>query len=427
MPNPQEYIRVIHPRRLPASIPCERIPLMPGARMGYKPNVVQLSTGELVLANFHTHYEVYGDGSMCEHLVLHRSRDGGVTWTSKHFDHLWGRQPFLNAFSDDVLLITTHFLAADVRNDIGHVTVYLHRSADGGRTWTSDHIGVDRIPEEVPYTYTTRNILELEDGSYVMGVGCGHGRDYRFRSTDRGLTWEVDRISVAGFDNATYEHSILHEGVLFRTDSGRLLLLARCDPRHMDFHTPVPGVPEADASLSDLDHYDTEIVFESIDSGLTWHPVNGFPILGCMYPSVSGLGGGTYLFTYTQRIPLEDRRMGVYALLVEEGENGLLHVEADRDEPELSSRLIDLCTRAAVESDEYYEQHLEELRGRLAIESFYGDAYRYVCEKYGSFREWANYFVPRFKDESGLVLYFQVSSVEDGREIWAIWEDVHKG
>jgi len=331
MPNPQEYIRVIHPRRLPASIPCERIPLMPGARMGYKPNVVQLSTGELVLANFHTHHEVYGDGSMCEHLVLHRSRDGGATWTSKHFDHLWGREPFLNAFSDDVLLITTHFLSDDVRNDMGHTTVYLHRSEDGGRTWTSDHIGVDRIPEEVPYTYTTRNIFELEDGSYVMGVGCSHGRDYRFRSTDRGLTWEVDRMSVTGLDSAAYAYSILHEGVLFRTDSDRLLLLARCDPRHLDFYTPVPGVPKADASLSDLDHYDAEIVFESIDSGLTWHPVNGFPILGCMYPSVSRLGGDTYLFTYTQRIPLEDRRMGVYALLVEERENGLLHVEADRD------------------------------------------------------------------------------------------------
>ena len=331
MPNSQECIRVIHPRQLPAAIPCARIPLMPGARMGYKPNVVQLDTGELVLANFHMHYEVYGDGSTCEHLVLHRSRDGGVTWTSKHFDHLWGREPFLNAFADDVLLITTHFLAADVRNDTGHVTVYLHRSADGGRTWTSDHIGVDRIPEEVAYTYTTRNILELKDGSYVMGVGCGHGHDYRFRSTDRGLTWEVERISVTGLDSAAYEYSILHEGVLFHADSGRLLLLARCDPRQMHFHPPVPGVPEVDVSLSGLDHYDAEIVFESTDGGLTWSPVNGFPILGCMYPSVSSLGSGTYLFTYTQRIPLEDRRMGVYALLVEERKNGMLHVDAECD------------------------------------------------------------------------------------------------
>jgi len=75
---------------------------------------------------------------------------------------------------------------------------------------------------------------------------------------------------------------------------------------------------------------------------------------------------------------------------------------------------------------EYYEQHLDELRGRLAIESFYGDARRYVSEKYGSFAAWAKDFVPRFKNESGLVLYCQVDSVEEGRELWAIWQEAHR-
>ena len=75
---------------------------------------------------------------------------------------------------------------------------------------------------------------------------------------------------------------------------------------------------------------------------------------------------------------------------------------------------------------EYYEGHVNELRGRLAVESFYGDAYRYVCQKYGSFQEWADYFVPRFKDESGLVLYCQVDSVEEGQELWAAWRRAHE-
>jgi hypothetical protein len=76
---------------------------------------------------------------------------------------------------------------------------------------------------------------------------------------------------------------------------------------------------------------------------------------------------------------------------------------------------------------EYYEQHLDELRGRTAIESFYGeDAIERVCRKYGSFRDWANYFVPRFKNESGLVLYFQVDSLEEGREVWAAWQEAHQ-
>ena len=75
---------------------------------------------------------------------------------------------------------------------------------------------------------------------------------------------------------------------------------------------------------------------------------------------------------------------------------------------------------------EYYERHLADLRDRLAIESFYGDAYGYVCERYGSFRAWADDFVPRAKDASGLVLYFQVGSVEEGQEVWARWQEAHR-
>jgi len=74
---------------------------------------------------------------------------------------------------------------------------------------------------------------------------------------------------------------------------------------------------------------------------------------------------------------------------------------------------------------EFYQEHLADLRGRLAIESFYGDGYPYVCRQYGTFKGWADFFVPRFKDESGLVLYCQVESVEEGREVWAAWQQAH--
>ncbi len=75
---------------------------------------------------------------------------------------------------------------------------------------------------------------------------------------------------------------------------------------------------------------------------------------------------------------------------------------------------------------EYYANHLDELRGRLAVECFYGDAYAYVCGRYGSFRDWARDFVPRYKNESGLVLYLQVSSVEEGEDVWANWQEAHE-
>ena len=74
---------------------------------------------------------------------------------------------------------------------------------------------------------------------------------------------------------------------------------------------------------------------------------------------------------------------------------------------------------------EYYAEHHEELRGRLAVESLYAPGYQFVCDKYGSFEDWAREFVPRFKKESGLVLYFQVDSVEEAQEVWAYWREAH--
>ena len=90
--------------------------------------------------------------------------------------------------------------------------------------------------------------------------------------------------------------------------------------------------------------------------------------------------------------------------------------------------LVEMDDVAVVSSQfgfEYYEQHLDEIRGRLAVEAFYGDAYRYVCEQYGSFADWANQFVPRYKNESGLVLYLTVPSVEEGKAVWDAWQKAH--
>ncbi len=74
---------------------------------------------------------------------------------------------------------------------------------------------------------------------------------------------------------------------------------------------------------------------------------------------------------------------------------------------------------------EYYANHVAELRGRLAVESFYGDAYSYVCGRHGSFAAWAREFVPRFKNESGLVLYMQVHSIDEGKRVWEQWQQAH--
>ena len=98
-----------------------------------------------------------------------------------------------------------------------------------------------------------------------------------------------------------------------------------------------------------------------------------------------------------------------------------------RTDAEALAELPDVAVVSSQFGFEFYAEHLHELRGRLAVESFYGDAYRYVCERCGSFAEWAREFVPRFKDASGLVLYCQVESVEEARAVWSAWERAHQG
>ena len=129
-------MRVIRPSALPTSIPCKRVQV--GLRMGYKPNVRQLSTGELIMLNFHTHGETQGlsDGSVAEHIVMHRSKDNGITWISNHVQNVYGREPYLNVLSHDVMLATGHVLTADVNNPTKKLTCVIHRSTDGGTTWS---------------------------------------------------------------------------------------------------------------------------------------------------------------------------------------------------------------------------------------------------------------------------------------------------
>jgi len=44
-----------------------------------------------------------------------------------------------------------------------------------------------------------------------------------------------------------------------------------------------------------------------------------------------------------------------------------------------------------------------------------------------SYADWPAFdFVPRSKNASGLVLYCQVDSTEEGREMWSAWKEAHR-
>ncbi|MFV1969251.1 MAG: sialidase family protein, partial [Pirellulaceae bacterium] len=212
--NPyKDQMRVIQPSELPAEIPCERVQV--GRRMGYKPNVQRLSTGELVMVNFHTHGETQGasDGSMSEHMVMHRSKDNGKTWTSNHIRGVYGREPYLNVLSGDVMLATGHVLSADVNNPTKKVTCVIHRSTDGGKTWKTHPILPEMLPfDDVTRTYSSRNIIELPDGTYMLGMSWFYGRDCIMRSKDQGKTWQAQKTTFGGYDMASYVYSAYQEG-----------------------------------------------------------------------------------------------------------------------------------------------------------------------------------------------------------------------
>jgi len=337
--NKHGPIKVYNPKMLPAEIPSERIPV--GGKMGYKPNVVKLSNGELLMANFHTHYETQSDGSMCDHTVLHRSSDDGKTWESKHYDRLPGKEPYLNVFGD-VLIMTAHIYPPDIHAIEGRTTAWLHRSEDRGHTWTSQVLDIDRIPEKVSMTYSSRNIIELDDGSYALGIGCGNGRDYLFLSKDKGISWAPKKIRVSGFDNRSYRYSVLQEGIFFRTTTGRLLLLARCElPKMKNLDKNLPGLPDFDfTKTSDIDSYDMEIIFESKDDGMSWSPMSAIPLVGCMYPSVCDLGGGKHLFTFTKRMSSHQLERGVYACFLNEQKDGLIKANIESDLMVISQRTL---------------------------------------------------------------------------------------
>ena len=76
-----------------ATIPCRRIAL--GEPEDYKPSVVQLPSGELLLVVFSG--ERVGGGKIREITRLYRSKDQGLSWSGPELQpRLLGREPYLS-------------------------------------------------------------------------------------------------------------------------------------------------------------------------------------------------------------------------------------------------------------------------------------------------------------------------------------------
>jgi len=308
-----DVISVREPLVLPRQLHAQRVSV--GHANDYKPNLAALPDGELLLSM--SEPVTHSDGTYQENMVLYRSPDGGQTWGSRQVLPLLGREPCFSVLRDGTLFLTAQLLSTDYRNTEGYDYALVYRSINGGTTWSTLAIRAQDVPgvEAGTPTHTSRNILELQDGSLVMGVSAGSGTDYLWRSFDQGQTWNrAQRSRVEGYDVAAQGRAWYGEMVLFQARDGDLLGIAR---------TPADAVPPyPDTQIpAGNEATDRMVLFRSRDTGRTWTLEESIgDYYGEMYPSLLRFGDGRLLFTFTVRdlhAPL-----GVRAVLGNEKSDG---------------------------------------------------------------------------------------------------------
>ncbi len=313
----QEFIEVRKPEKLGVDrLPAHRVPLGPA----YKPCIAALPDGELLVAAFRS-AAVGDEGKYREDVILFRSEDGGRTWSDAAvLDGVLGREPYITVLRDGTLLVTALF-GHDCRNTLGWFPAYIHRSEDGGHTWTSIRQGEEMLPpthERGTYqgnqTCNTRNVLEMADGSLLMGVSVyGMRRDVMWRSTDGGRTWaEKYPSGIEGLPQ-DYPYGAFQEAVLWQARSGKLYMIARRDHR-------VCSIPGRPAPEDGMDNYNCMVLYSSTNLGKTWEPVGPFGDYGEHYPAVLRLADGRLLLTFTVRSLKPP--LGLRAVLGVEHEDG---------------------------------------------------------------------------------------------------------
>jgi hypothetical protein len=307
-----DVINVRDPVALPAQIAAQRVPV--GLTGDYKPDLVILPSGEMLLVMFQP--VTNPNGKYQENMIMYRSEDGGQTWGTRDMLPLLGREPYFTLLGDGTLFMTALLSSADYRNTEGYTYAIVYRSEDGGSTWTSMPILDEDVPNLPPgtrvTTRTSRNLIELYDGTLLLGVGAGTNIDDMWRSQDQGLTWDktLQVQAPAGYNEAANGIPWLGEFVFTLAPNGDLLGFQR---GYAPALPPIPGTQYPPNSATD-DNTNRLSLFRSHDDGVTWtlDPPLG-STYGEMYPSLLHLSDTRVLFTFTVRAL--QPQLGVRAVL----------------------------------------------------------------------------------------------------------------
>lgn len=305
-PTDTTPIRIINPRKLDSWLwPAERITVgIPG---DYKPSLALLPTGELLMIGLWP--EELADNRVREWTTLWRSSDGGKTWSERQLvQDMLGREQWLTCTRDGTLFATSHFLPQDINNQRGVCYSFVHRSTDSGQTWQRTEVFLEGAERGgMPLTtglsgggHTSRNLVEMPDGTLLLGVSIGMSSvAYLWSSRDGGKTWHHgEPVRINDYKGKPYDNGdgFFAEDFTFPTRSGKLLHWIRCGPPSLMY--PMNDgrtTPDAD------DSGDRTIRCESTDGGRTWTNFRDFGNYGMMYVRVLRLQDGRLLLNYTQR------------------------------------------------------------------------------------------------------------------------------
>ncbi|MFM2095835.1 MAG: hypothetical protein RIS70_2959 [Planctomycetota bacterium] len=321
-------IKIVKPHRLDGTdIPAARMPL--GITNDYKPWIVQLKSGELLVVAFcfggvPSNKLAPGEPYL-ERAVFWRSRDGGKTWSDREErPDIHGREFALSCLSDGTLIMPCHFLSNDAANKAGHTYSKVFRSTDEGKTWTEQRVGPESFPDRAQ-TSTDWTAMELPDpdnpGKRIvqLGVGMQEGKEkapshvFLWRSRDSGATW--DKSLVADTDGWIDVDGFFSQSTTYRTADGALLHPVRVDATGP--HWKLPAASGVETRSGDQD--DRTMLWKSTDAGRTWrrHRDGGrFGSYGEMYPRFLKLQDGRLLLTFTVRSNAKDGfPLGLRALI----------------------------------------------------------------------------------------------------------------
>ena len=279
------FVEIRNPKSLGAArIPVERVYL----GKYYKPNIARLPNDELRVVGMdcQPNRNFYEKN---EHPIF-RSTDGGRTWSKLAAMDVARGEPYLMMLGDGTMLATGASSTPAGR-------CFVHRSEDGGRIWTSPPTAAIRTEK---IWISTRNVLELADGSLLAGISehVVNSKTFIWRSFDGGRTWSEKYAASFADLPENYPFTILGETHLWQARSGKILAILRVG---MSNSWPLPGTTDPGVN----DHSERMVLYATTDVGRTWRKVRDMGWYGEYYPSILRLRDGRLLLTFTMREPFE--------------------------------------------------------------------------------------------------------------------------